>query len=488
MTHLATSVVWSPIRPCHRWLGIVLCLLFASWFGSGAVLLFVPFPSLNQRDQIAHAPQLDPETIRRTPVQALASVNATPVSIRLVQRLDGPIYVVRDKGGRLHVVAASDGVLDPITPTYAAAIAAAFARQSVDSVSGPVQDDQWTVHQRFDPWRPFYRVTMSDTSKTQLYVSAQTGEVVQRTTLWQRRWNWVGAVTHWIYPTVLRRHWMAWNRVVWLLSLTATLTVFTGIALGLHHSVRRYRDGKGGWSGYRGWMRWHHGLGLLGSIVLLPWITSGWLSMDHGLLFSTSEVIPRANANYQGDTLQHAAALWGLDRVRTLGPANEIRFESVAGHALAQVDRPNDMVVIEAGTNDRYHEASAALVIAGVRHGWPGRNIVGIDRPLSSDLYVAAESLPDGVRRVVLGGQDPLWLYVDRGGVILAALDRSRRLYDGVFYAVHTLHFPFLSTSPRLHAGITLLTLIVGLVMSMTGLIVGVLGLRRRRRSVKNEG
>ena len=30
----------------HRWTGIALCLLFAVWFVTGAVMLFVPFPSL----------------------------------------------------------------------------------------------------------------------------------------------------------------------------------------------------------------------------------------------------------------------------------------------------------------------------------------------------------------------------------------------------------------------------------------------------------
>ena len=30
----------------HRWIGIVTCLLFAMWFVSGLVMLYVPFPEL----------------------------------------------------------------------------------------------------------------------------------------------------------------------------------------------------------------------------------------------------------------------------------------------------------------------------------------------------------------------------------------------------------------------------------------------------------
>ena len=65
--------------------------------------------------------------------------------------------------------------------------------------------DQWIVHQRFDPYRPFYRVRLNDDATTDLYVSARTGEVLQRTRFSERAWNWSGAVIHWIYFTPLRK-------------------------------------------------------------------------------------------------------------------------------------------------------------------------------------------------------------------------------------------------------------------------------------------
>ena len=32
----------------HRWLGIAMCLLFALWFGSGIVLMYVHYPTLTE--------------------------------------------------------------------------------------------------------------------------------------------------------------------------------------------------------------------------------------------------------------------------------------------------------------------------------------------------------------------------------------------------------------------------------------------------------
>ena len=43
-------------------------------------------------------------------------------------------------------------------------------------------------------------------------------------------------------------------------------------------------------SPYSGWQKWHHLLGLACMTFVLTWIFSGWLSMDHGRLFSTGKL------------------------------------------------------------------------------------------------------------------------------------------------------------------------------------------------------
>jgi len=37
----------------HRWIGIATCLLFAMWFVSGLVMMYVAFPSLTEGERIA---------------------------------------------------------------------------------------------------------------------------------------------------------------------------------------------------------------------------------------------------------------------------------------------------------------------------------------------------------------------------------------------------------------------------------------------------
>ena len=72
--------------------------------------------------------------------------------------------------------------------------------------------------------------------KTVLYVSAQTGEVLQKTEGKERAWNYIGAVVHWIYPTILRSNWSLWDQVVWWLSLAGLVTTLIGLLLGVMRS------------------------------------------------------------------------------------------------------------------------------------------------------------------------------------------------------------------------------------------------------------
>ncbi len=79
----------------HRWLGIGFCLLFAMWFASGIVMHFVPFPSLGETERFAGLLPIDLSQVRHGPDEAaIASHIEQARRVRLIQRADGPVYVV----------------------------------------------------------------------------------------------------------------------------------------------------------------------------------------------------------------------------------------------------------------------------------------------------------------------------------------------------------------------------------------------------------
>ena len=51
----------------HRWIGVVLCLFFAAWFFSGAVLIYFPFPSLSKTERLAHDSRINYSKIKIAP-------------------------------------------------------------------------------------------------------------------------------------------------------------------------------------------------------------------------------------------------------------------------------------------------------------------------------------------------------------------------------------------------------------------------------------
>src|SRR3954470_9135850 len=150
----------------HRWLGIAFCLLFAMWFATGIVMHFMPFPSLTEAERIAGLLPLNRG-------QALIAVNEAVIAsgitdatrVRLVQRSDGPVYVVSG-ASRVRAVRASDGADASVaSPDLALAIVQHHARQRrLDAAHAEVlardDYDQWSVPNGFDRHRPLFRVAL----------------------------------------------------------------------------------------------------------------------------------------------------------------------------------------------------------------------------------------------------------------------------------------------------------------------------------------
>src|SRR3954447_2149407 len=193
----------------HRWLSIPLGPLFVLWFATGIVMHYVPFPAQTEAERFAGLAPLDLSMPPRAPAETLAASGIDhPGHIRLMQRVDGPVYVISTADRSVAVHADTLAGADISNPTLALSIAGATAqRRGIDATAAAVAAldsyDQWTVPNRFDAHRPLYRITLNDGNGTELYVSSLTGEVVLDTTRFERAWNYVGSVVHWIYPTML---------------------------------------------------------------------------------------------------------------------------------------------------------------------------------------------------------------------------------------------------------------------------------------------
>lgn len=478
----------------HRWAGVVLSLLFALWFASAAVLHFVGFPALSATDRFAQSETIDLRRLEVAPAAALARAEAVsgrqPVDgMRLVSVAGTPTYIVSVAGTPKYIMASGESeiavagdtgqVIRRFSAATAGIVATRFGHAAVAEIAGPLAYDQWIVHQQFDPYRPLFRVRLDDPKRTDLYVSARTGEVVQRTTQRERFWNWCGAVLHWIYFTPIRKDWSLWNQLVWWVSLVALLSSIAGTWLGLHRYLKNRAQGRAGLSPYRGWMRWHHVIGLFASIVVLGWIFSGWLSMDHGRLFSRPGASAEESARMRGVSFATITEATPLDVLRSVGPASVIEFHAVGGRPLLTLRGG-----MEGGSRILWldtREASEApipnaLLLSALKAAWrsdAATLIVGSSA--TDEMYRQAESVPDDAMVARTGSGGGIRVYVGRfSGLPLAVMDPSRRAYAWVYFCLHTLNFPGLIDHPAARTIVEMLLLLLGLGSCITGIVLGV--------------
>ncbi|MDE0479669.1 MAG: PepSY domain-containing protein [Chloroflexota bacterium] len=460
----------------HRWLGVALFLLFGMWFATGAIMMYVPFPSLPASEAIAQSPPIKDSQLGSLPDTLRAAGLYSLRRLRLRSFDERPLLITeRETGGLAAHFADTGEAFEGIDAEEAGQLARRFANQAVREVEGPIDYDQWVVHQQFDPFRPMFRVSLNDSAGTQLYVSQTSAEVVQRTTRQQRQWNSVGAVLHWIYPTVIRKDWRLWDGLVWWLSLAGLVGALSGVALGVLR-LRKRRDNNRLGSPFVGWLWLHHVLGLVFGVVVVTWIFSGWLSMDHGRLFSEPNPTALQIGEFRGLSLNKAFQGLSEAALNSFSGAAEVEISAIDGKPLIITRRANKTDVTVIDGSDDLAPLSPATVASAIASAWPGNSIVNRHSISPTDSYgnLREGALGPDVMRFVLNDDGQTWVHVDMSnGSIVSVMDRSRRTYRWLYNGLHSLDFPGLADRRPLWDILMLVLLAGGFAFSVTAAVIG---------------
>ena len=323
----------------HRYLGIGLGILMALWCLSGIVMIYVPYPNLAEDQRVATLPPINWTRCCDTDGAAGLADDTPIASVQLEMLGDEPVLRLGLADGSLRLLSPLDGrAFKDIGHDEAFAAAAQFAASRGltmrDADYRMLDHDQWTVS-GFRADRPLHWIAFNDPDGTEVYVSSRTGKVVQLTTRSQRFWSWLGAVPHWLYPSILRQHPAAWSQVVIWTSLLGTFLTATGLWIGIRQLGRR-RGGAALSSPYRGILFLHHVPGLIFGCFALTWVLSGLLSMNPwGLLESAGFVEDRALLQGDLPTLAQVRSL--LDSVPRNVPTDvvSVRSSLFDGHLFA---------------------------------------------------------------------------------------------------------------------------------------------------------
>jgi hypothetical protein len=263
---------------CHRWMGVAFCMLFAWWFVSGIFMMYWDYPSVSEADRLERAPILDAAQVKLSPAEAYAALNSdqTPGSTRLAVFDGRPVYYFRMGRSEAIVYADTGAQQDIFPPELNLRTAAAWTGQppSAAKVEEVTEPDQWTLEGELRNLLPLLKYSWPNGD--QVYVSENTGEVVQFTTRSSRLFAELGPIPHWLYYTPLRKNGPLWIKVVIWLSGIATVAALMGLIVGLlmYSPSRRISIP------YKGQKRLHHILGLFFGTVACTWAFSGMLSME----------------------------------------------------------------------------------------------------------------------------------------------------------------------------------------------------------------
>jgi hypothetical protein len=465
----------------HRWLGVAACLLFAIWFPSGIVMMYWDFPSVTPADRLERAAPLEPSQITLSPNDALlrSGVSFSPSTARL-NTFDGrPVYRFRAGSTERIVYADTGEERSRASRELMARVASRWARQpSMMATLANVDLDQWTVQGSFRTLRPLWKFSWPDGQ--QVYVSELSGEVVQYTTTGSRLGAWVGAIPHWLYFTPLRRHELAWNRVVIWTSALATIAAALGLVVGvwMFAPSKPYRRGGAPTAiPYRGQKRWHMVLGLLFGVGAVTWAFSGLLSMEP---FPEPGAARRAGDGFPRmlrDPLDVAAfsPRDPRDVLRTLGrPVKELEFTSVGGEPLylAMLDS-GETRVVPLGVPPRLDVAPAVLTRAIAR----ASASVGLASQTTLDRYdryyrdrLKRQPLP--VTLVILNDATGSRYYVDPKTARVVGAYTGDWLSRWLYHGLHSFDFPWLYDHRPLWDIVMLTFMLGGTALCVTSLVM----------------
>ena len=494
----------------HRWLGIGICLLFAMWFASGMVMMYVGYPKLTEEERLQRLPPLQADARLLAPARALAAAGVTgPLDeLRLAASSGGrPVYVATPaahegppKGSGAVVIDAVSGQrLRAVDEAHAMASATAFAGPGVARVYlGTIAEDAFTHSRALDPHRPLHKVQLGDAERTLLYISSRSGEVVRDATRSEQLWNYAGAWIHWLYPLRGNAFQPYWTDIVNWLSILGIAMALSGTVVG----ILRWRFRKPYRSGARtpyphAMMRWHHVTGLLFALVTITWIFSGLMSMNPWRIFDTGAPPLRMEA-LQGSALALSDADAAPQALLEAGAGavRELRWTRVLGEnrVLAQAAGGAPRVI---GSRDGQPVVLDAAALRAAAAGLLPAPVARVEQLRDYDLYYYARDAhtmmggamkPLPILRIVFDDPHATWVHLDpHTGAVLGRLDRGKRTSRWLFAMLHSWDWlPLLERRPLWDLALIALSL-GGTLLSVTGVVIGWRRLGRKLREARHE-
>lgn len=307
------------IQKIHKYTGIIIALFFLMWFISGIVLLYHKYPRISDEDRYAHTEslqlaELPPVTsipglsdstklksisVSREFGQTVWSVrksgkhSANPMEAK--PEADGKFYITSDSV-KIELQKPSEAQLDSIAALWAET--GTIIKKDTLTKRGP-----WVLYERYEKSLPIIKYSFDNPEKSEIFISQNSGEVLQATTRSERIWSWFGAIPHKFYFANLRTNLNLWKTLLLIDGLLCLISALSGFYIGIYYLFSASRKQHHISSPFKKkvW-KYHHIAGLIFGIFLIGWGISGSLAMQR---------VPKWLVNYDDEYFISSAKLWG---------------------------------------------------------------------------------------------------------------------------------------------------------------------------------
>ena len=493
----------------HRWLSIAIGLVVLSWFLSGFVMIYYPWPALTESVRLGFGAPFRPSSkvigVRRAAEVATRVLRATNPRDTTLSRARlsaiglGLVYTFsRDHGSTSEQAILVDAItgeaIAPLDSSDAVAIARTVVAlpARVSEVWLEQHGDHYLMSGEYRRDFPDWVIRFDDGSSTAVYVSEASGHITGVVTRRTRVTTWLGVVPHWLYFQWLYDRPDAWLWLNLILPSIAALAAAAGLIFGVVQlfSSRR-RNGKRRVTPYRGVSRWHHLGGAALGVVVLTWSFSGVLTV----LGPDNVPRPGQAARARGGETQwaqfqlsEADALAALRRVEPAAEPRAIDATASAGRTgyLFHLTTAREAWV-DATTGIVRSQLDTTALLAIARRVLPYAPVAHLSITTSYDTYYYARphrELHLPVWRVEFADPAHSVLYVDavRGeptGFVDDGFRRWRWARDGL----HSLDFPAINGKRPLWDVIVWVLLLAGTLSASTGVWLACRRVRRLLRA-----
>lgn len=476
----------------HRVSGVIISALFFMWFVTGLVLIYHSFPNvedsqLNEKKEVlpSHLPPLEEVLSRLSDTTKIRH-------LRIYQFQEQTLFDVNTKKSTYTFCADSIQKVKPITSETIAQTVSQWVNAPILKIDTLNNRDQWIMYSTYMDKMPIYKFYFDDEEEHQLYIEAQTAEVLQFTDKTERLWAWLGAIPHKLYFPVLRQHTELWIKVLTTLGVVGIIASITGMIVAIFTTRKRYKVKKNLECPYRKrWYRWHYFTGIVFGLFLATWAFSGAMSMQRIpqwviKTYGDYRVSPK---KLRGSTL--SLANYRLDYRKVIESYDSVKEISIAHFRslpIYNVTAGTRTFCIDASTDEvKPLQLSKEQIEGAIKKVYGDTTLFTVSKIDKYEEYYMArkETLPLPAYKVMVDNADKSRFYVDPATGNFQYYNRNRMAKKWVFSGLHYLKIGWLYERPVLWTITIWILCIGGSIVSLTGVWLGIKYIIRKFKRLK---